>query len=90
MDLGALLNAENATPDTGYVLLAATKDESLVLWVEAIDGVKYIDLETLVSVDEVTSENSAACLRGTTEDRIVVINLESLFDRLRDDSNITN
>ncbi|HEX5471432.1 MAG TPA: chemotaxis protein CheW [Lacipirellulaceae bacterium] len=90
VDLGALMNVPSAKPDTGYVLLVQTQSNTLAIWVEAVDEVKSVDFETLVPIDGVAWKDSAACLRGTTEDGICVLNLESLCGRLRDGERNSN
>lgn len=84
IDPGPLLNLPAATSEAGYVVLVCAKGQSLGLWAESIEGVRPVDLDSLVSVDEIATKNSADCLRGMTEDRVVVINLEPLFERVRD------
>jgi purine-binding chemotaxis protein CheW len=82
IDLGELLNVPQAVSDAGYIILAHADGKQLGLWTETLEGVWQLDLERLSAVDAATFNPTGGFVRGTTDDRIQVIDAKSLIEHV--------
>jgi len=79
---GVLLNVSATRSDAGYVVLLRAGGKLLGLWAETLEGVCRIDLERLAAVDEVASDPMRGFMRGTTDDRVLVLDATSLTEHV--------
>jgi purine-binding chemotaxis protein CheW len=82
IDLGKLLNTRAAVSDGGYIVLMHACGKQLGLWAETLEGVCQLDFERLVAVDAATSDPRGGFVRGTTDDRILVLDAMSLIEHV--------
>jgi chemotaxis signal transduction protein len=82
IDPAALLNVPTTRSDAGYVVLLRASGKLLGLWAETLEGVCQIDLTRLAAVDEVASAPIAGFVRGTTDDRILVLDAKPLIEHV--------
>jgi purine-binding chemotaxis protein CheW len=79
IDLGRLLNVRCATGG-GSILLIRAPEQTIGLWAEAIEDITRIELSQLEPLDDAASSDARRTARGITKDRIVVLNVEPLFE----------
>jgi twitching motility protein PilI len=79
IDLGELLNVATTETSAGYIVLLEVGPKRLSFWVEAMDGVRAIDLASLTDVDEATAEKRNGLVRGATEDHLLVLDAASMI-----------
>ena len=84
-----MLNVSPTRSDAGYVVLLCVSGKLLGIWVEALDGVCRIDLERLAAVEEVTSDSIRGLLRGTTDDRILLLDAKTLIEHVAEQTATT-
>ena len=82
IDLVGLLNPLATRSDAGYVVLLRVGGKLLGMWVEALEGVRQIHLDELTAVDETASSPTGGFARGTTDDRILVLDPKSLVEHV--------
>ncbi len=82
IDLGTLFQAPSPGTQAGYIVLVRAGERQLSLWVESLWGVQSADLEQLAVVDDAADEGKSGLVRGATDERIVVVHVEALMDRV--------
>lgn len=84
IDPGVLLNVPAMRSDAGFIVLLSASGKQLGIWVAIIEGVCHVDLDRLTAVNEAASDASGGLIKGTTDDRIVVLDAGSLIRRAAD------
>ena len=82
VNTGALLDVSTTRSDSGYVVLLRASGKLLGMWAEAMESVCQIDLEQLTPVDDVASHPTGSFIRGTTDERILVLDATSLIEHV--------
>lgn len=79
LDLGVLLNMPVARTGDGHIVLLRIGGTFFGVGIESIIGVSKIDPAGLASIRDVVPEAYFALIRGMTEDRTVVLDVESML-----------
>jgi purine-binding chemotaxis protein CheW len=78
-DLGRLLNLPASVCESPYLVLLRIRGKLLGLAVEAVEQVRLIELDNLLSIDQLAGDSANECVKGTTDDHIAVLDTTTLL-----------
>jgi purine-binding chemotaxis protein CheW len=78
VDLSAVVGARKMKADAGYIVLLHAGGKQLGISVDAIEGVRPVELSRLTEVD---AGAGADVVQGTTDDHVLILNVNLLLAR---------